>query len=120
MTGANMLIYLKASVAAAFLSGAAWLVCPSSAASALSVADSASPRSLYVQNCATCHGSNGKAQTARGRRLEASDLTSGDVQGMDRARIIRAIINGRPGMPSFRKKLTANQIAQIAGYVHSF
>ncbi len=80
----------------------------------------AGPRSLYIQNCATCHGSNGKAQTRRGKKLEATDLTSSDVQSMDRAKIIRAITSGRPGMPSFKKKLTARQIAQIADYVHAF
>ena len=116
-----MTTYLRAFVVAAFLGGAAWLVCPSSAASAgVAAADSSSPRSLYLQNCASCHGRDGKAQTARGRKVEATDLTLGDVQAMDRARIIRAITNGRPGMPGFRKKLTANQIAQIAAYVHSF
>lgn len=80
----------------------------------------ASPRSLYMQNCATCHGSNGKAQTKRGRKLEATDLTISDVQSMDRAKIIRAITNGRPGMPGFKKKLTARQIAQIAERVRAF
>ncbi len=82
--------------------------------------EAASPRSLYIQNCATCHGSNGKAQTRRGKKLEAADLTSSDVQSMDRAKIIRAITNGRPGMPSFKKKLTGKQVAQIASYVHAF
>ena len=82
--------------------------------------EGASPRSLYVQNCATCHGSNGKAQTARGKKLEAADLTSTDVQEMSEAKIIRAITNGRPGMPSFKRKLTGKQISQVAAYVHTF
>lgn len=91
-----------------------------STASALTAAESSSPRSLYLQNCATCHGSNGKAQTKRGLKLGATDLTSEDVQSMDRAKIIRAITAGRPGMPSFKKKLTTRQIAQIADYIYAF
>lgn len=79
----------------------------------------ASPRTLYMQNCARCHGSNGKAQTALGKKLEAADLTSADVQGMSSAKITRTIKNGRPGMPAFGKKLTPKQIASIAGYVRS-
>ena len=82
--------------------------------------EAVSPRSLYMQNCATCHGSNGKALTKRGLKLGATDLTSADVQSMERTKIIRAINNGRPGMPGFKKKLTARQIAQIADYVHAF
>lgn len=86
-------------------------------ASALSTA---SPRLLYLQNCAMCHGANGKAQTKRGLKLGATDLTSDDVQNMDRAKIIRAINNGRTGMPSFKKKLTTRQTEQIADRVLAF
>lgn len=75
-----------------------------------------SPRSLYVQNCARCHGANGRAQTALGKKLEADDLTRSTA---DVAKIIRTITNGRGDMPSFRKKLTAAQIASIAGWVKS-
>lgn len=77
-------------------------------------AGAASPRSLYVQNCATCHGSNGKSQTARGRKLEADDLTTSTA---NEAKIIRMITNGRGDMPGFKRRLTPAQIASIAGYV---
>lgn len=83
------------------------------------VGEMASPRSLFIQNCARCHGSNGKAQTALGRKLEAADLTSADVKGMSSARITRAIKNGRPNMPAFGKKLTTQQIASIVRYVRT-
>ena len=76
----------------------------------------ASPRSLYVQHCATCHGSNGKSQTARGRKLEADDLTTSTAS---EAKIVRMITNGRGDMPGFRRKLSAAQISSIAGYVKS-
>jgi mono/diheme cytochrome c family protein len=79
----------------------------------------ASPRTLYMQNCARCHGANGKAQTAQGRRLEADDLTSGDVKGDSTAKITRAITNGRGKMPGFKRKLTTAQISSLVGYVRS-
>ena len=78
-----------------------------------------SPRSLYVQNCARCHGSNGKSQTPTGRKLEADDLTSSDSKGISNAKRIRTITNGRGKMPGFGKKLTAAQISSIAGYIRS-
>ena len=77
-------------------------------------AGEASPRSLYVQNCARCHGSNGKAQTALGRKLEADDLTTSTAGD---AKIVRMITNGRGKMPGFKRKLTSAQISSIAEYV---
>lgn len=110
---------IKLAIIGTFVGGSVFaaLLSKTQTASALSTA---SPRSLYIQNCATCHGSNGKAQTKRGKKLEATDLTSSDVQSMDKAKIIRAINNGRTGMPSFKKKLTARQTEQIADHVLAF
>ena len=76
----------------------------------------ASPRTLFIQNCARCHGANGKAQTALGLKLEADDLTASTAST---AKIIRTITNGRGDMPSFRKKLNSKQIASLAAYVRS-
>jgi cytochrome c6 len=76
----------------------------------------ASPRSLYVQNCARCHGSNGKAQTPLGQKLEADDLTTSTAST---SKITRVVTNGRGKMPAFKKKLTKAQIASIAGYAKS-
>ena len=77
------------------------------------------PKSLFVQNCARCHGVDGRGQTRLGRKLEASDLTSSDVKDRGTPRIIRTITNGRTGMPAFGKKLTRQEIASIADYVRS-
>lgn len=78
-----------------------------------------SPRSLYIQNCARCHGADGRAQTRLGKKLEADDLTTEDVKNMSTAKIERVITNGRLDMPAFRRKLTRQQISQVAGYVRS-
>lgn len=81
--------------------------------------DLVTPRSLFVQNCARCHGSDGRANTPAGRKLEAADLTGPDVQARSVASISRTIRNGRPGMPAFGKRLSPAQIKSIAGYVRS-
>jgi cbb3-type cytochrome c oxidase subunit III len=75
----------------------------------------ASPRSLYVQNCARCHGLDGKSQTTLGQELGADDISGGE----NAAKIIRTVTNGRSDMPSFKKRLTKAQIRAIARYVHS-
>jgi cbb3-type cytochrome c oxidase subunit III len=85
-------------------------------ASAASSNGLASPRTLFIQNCARCHGANGKAQTPLGLKLEADDLTTSTAST---AKIIRTVTNGRGDMPSFRRKLSKAQIASLAVYVKS-
>ena len=75
---------------------------------------SSSPRTLYVQNCARCHGSDGKANTALGRKYKADDISGG--VGVNKT--IRIVTNGKGHMPSFKKRLSSTQISQIANYVH--
>ena len=84
-----------------------------SSATAVAASDEASPRSLYVQNCARCHGADGKAQTKLGRKYEADDISG----GVGANKTIRIVTNGKGKMPGFKKRLTAAQISQIAGYV---
>ena len=73
---------------------------------------------IYTANCARCHGADGKANTAKGKRVEATDLTSD--WNRDEARGIRIITNGKGEMPSFKKKLTAAEIKMVFNYVSRF
>jgi mono/diheme cytochrome c family protein len=73
---------------------------------------------IYATNCAKCHGADGRAQTARGKRAGATDFTSD--WNRDEARGIRIITNGKSEMPSFKKKLTAADIRAVFGYVSRF
>src|SRR5512134_3279945 len=55
-------------------------------------------QSIYERNCAECHGTDGRARTAKGKRAGATDFTSD--WNRDEARGIRIITNGRDEMPS--------------------
>lgn len=115
-----MKLVIKACVVMVFLLGGTFLFSTEQThANGLTEARAASPRSLYIQSCSRCHGNNGKAQTREGRRVEADDLTTSDAKGISDAKMKRVITNGRGKMPGFGKRLTAAQIAQIAGYVRS-
>ena len=108
--------FLKLGIVSGFLVAVTFLVFSNSAQATISAAEAAaSPRSLYISNCATCHGSDGKSQTAKGRRLEADDISG----GTSTSKTIRLVTNGKGKMPSFRKKLTAAQIKSIADYVRT-
>lgn len=73
---------------------------------------------IYAGHCAKCHGSDGRARTARGKRAGATDFTTD--WNRDETRGIRIITNGKNEMPSFKKKLTAAEIRAVFGYVSRF
>lgn len=79
-----------------------------------------SSRNLYANNCARCHGANGKGDTELGRLYGATDLTTRKVQKMSRKRMARIIKNGATGMPGFSKKLNDKEINSVVNYVYSF
>ena len=76
------------------------------------------PAETYAAYCATCHGRDGRARTAKGKRAGSTDFTS--QWNRDEARGIRIITNGKGEMSSFKKKLTAAEIRAVFGYVSRF
>ena len=74
-------------------------------------------RSVYNTNCASCHGRDGHSNTAKGRELDADDLTTGKVKGMSAATMARIIRNGKGDMPGFGKRLSATQITALVKFV---
>ncbi len=82
-------------------------------------ADKKSARDLYQQNCARCHGADGKGGTELGDLFGVPDLTDKSVRRMSRKTVARIILKGKGGMPGFSKKLNAAQINLLSGYVRS-
>jgi cbb3-type cytochrome c oxidase subunit III len=76
---------------------------------------------LFVENCATCHGQDGRARTFHGRLVGAQNLTEAtwQVETTDEE-ITKAIKTGPKAMPAFEKKLSASEIDALAKYVRSF
>jgi mono/diheme cytochrome c family protein len=93
------------------------LVCAFATLPALRAATGAE---LFVDNCASCHGADGKARTPIGRKLGAKDLGESNLS---EAAIIQQITNGKKNerggekMPAFKDKLTPADIAALATYV---
>ena len=96
------------------LAGGVCLLRPASAAPA--VFDDAG--AMYSKSCASCHGADGRGQTAKGKRLGATDLTNANWQGKTSdAKIIRAITKGKGAMPDYEKTYNADQIKALAAFV---
>jgi mono/diheme cytochrome c family protein len=76
---------------------------------------------LYRRYCISCHGSDGKAKTSKGKFSHARDLT--DAQWQDDVsdeRIFNSIMNGRNvrgNMPAFADKLKQNEADSLVSFV---
>ena len=74
--------------------------------------------SVYNSKCASCHGRDGRARSAKAKREHARDMSSGEWQdSVSDERIYNSISNGKGKMPGFKKKLSDAQIDELVNYV---
>ena len=55
----------------------------------------------YKAKCATCHGPDGKGDTAMGKTMKVKDLDSADVQKQSDADLTTIIEKGKKPMPGY-------------------
>ena len=77
----------------------------------------AESQQLFLDNCASCHGEDGSG----GREFGAPNLTDGIwLYGGDTASLRTTIEKARFGvMPAFAGRLSPEDIAKVAVYVHN-
>ena len=75
---------------------------------------------LFKAKCASCHGPDGKAQTAVGKAMKIGDLGSADVQKMSDADIAKIIEGGKGKMPAYKGKLSPDEISQLVKFIRTF
>ncbi len=72
---------------------------------------------FYQQNCVRCHGADGSAFSAQGKKLSGQNLNDPDWQRNTRDdKMVKAILKGKffgLAMPGFKKTLTKNEVQQI-------
>ena len=75
----------------------------------------------YRRYCVSCHGSDGRAKTSKGKFSHARDLADPQWQTeVSDERIFNSIMNGRNvrgNMPSFSNKLSAKEADSLVGFV---
>ncbi|HLG30721.1 MAG TPA: cytochrome c [Candidatus Brocadiales bacterium] len=75
---------------------------------------------VYRNNCQKCHGEDGKG-TTRGEALGVPDFTDASWQDwVSDTEFLHAITYGKGKMPSWKGKLTAEEIMAVAKFVRSF
>src|SRR6267142_1779476 len=81
-----------------------------------------SAEELFRDNCARCHGSDGRGDTPLGHTYNTPDFS--DVEWWQKHSSITGktslagiITRGKGGMPAFGKKLRRSEISALVGYV---
>jgi mono/diheme cytochrome c family protein len=76
---------------------------------------------VYRRYCVSCHGTDGKAKTSKGKYSHARDLTDAEWQAdVSDERIFNSIMNGRNvrgNMPPFGQKLKEDEINTLVTFV---
>ena len=85
------------------------------------VTPAASPdevKGIYNKKCAVCHGPDGAAKTAKGRKSKTKDVRLPEVQKMSDQQWYEIVIKGKgENMDSFRKELPDDQIHGLVQYM---
>jgi mono/diheme cytochrome c family protein len=83
--------------------------------------DARSASQLYRKYCVSCHGSDGRAKTSKGKFSHARDLTDAQWQeDASDARIFNSIMNGRNergNMPAFSIKINEKEADSLVNFV---
>jgi len=80
---------------------------------------------LFRNNCARCHGADGRGDTPLGHTYRAPDFTElswwrDHSKITSAATLVSIVSHGKGGMPAFRKKLKAGEIRMLVNYVRHF
>lgn len=76
---------------------------------------------VYQQNCARCHGADGRGETKLGQLYGTPNLTEASLHTRFSDKKLSAIItSGQGSMPAFKKNLSKAEIAALVAYVRRF
>jgi mono/diheme cytochrome c family protein len=75
---------------------------------------------IFKDKCQVCHGPDGNSQTAMAKNLKIRVLSSEEVQKQSKDEIVKITTDGKgKTMPSFKSKLSKDQIDDVALFVKS-
>ena len=74
---------------------------------------------VYKAKCASCHGPDGKGETATGKAMKLRSLASADAQKTSDADLTKVISDGKGKMPAYKGKLTADEIKALVAFIRT-
>jgi cytochrome c6 len=80
-------------------------------------ADDVATEKLWKAKCQSCHAADGSGSTPAGKKVEARDLRSPEIQKQTDAELIEITKKGKNKMPAYDKKLTDQQIKDLVAYI---
>jgi len=73
----------------------------------------------YKSTCLMCHGADGTGNTPAGKAFRAASLKDPMVVNKSNEELTTVIKNGKDKMPSFKDKLTDEQIKAVLAYIRA-
>lgn len=107
----------------ALIAAGYFVVVPRAAAQQRAKKSPVDVRTVYMRDCARCHGAEGAADTGQAEIYNATNFTDAAWWRKERpsnARMRRVIAGGGGGMPAFGKRLSAAEINALLPYVRAF
>ncbi len=89
------------------------------AGASLRAQDTASGEKVFKAKCASCHGPDGKGETAAGKATKARDICSDDVKKESDAAWTDIITKGKNKMPSYTGKISDSDVKDVIAYMRS-
>jgi mono/diheme cytochrome c family protein len=79
-------------------------------------------KALWIKNCQSCHGDNGKGDGTKAGNLKIScgDFTLAEFKKVTDGELFWKITEGRKPMPTFEKKLSDNERWSVINYMRTF
>ena len=93
---------------------------------ATGVAFAAAAAENWDNNCASCHGADGKGQTKTGKKLKLRDYTDAKVQaGLKDEAMCKAVtdgikVDGKEKMKAFKEEISADEIKDLVAHIRKF
>jgi mono/diheme cytochrome c family protein len=81
--------------------------------------DVARGKTLFVRNCASCHGPQGKGDGYKLLGPDPANLTSPSTTKKSDADLLKTIHDGKPNMPPWKVHLSENQSRDVLAYVRT-
>ena len=72
---------------------------------------------IFKAHCVMCHGEDGSGNTPAGKVFKAAALTDPMVTTKSNEELHTVIKGGKNKMPTFKDKLTDDQIEAVIGYI---
>ncbi|MEK6634560.1 MAG: c-type cytochrome [Nitrospirota bacterium] len=81
--------------------------------------DVARGKTLFVRNCAGCHGAAGGGDGYRLLGPDPANLTVPSIRKKSDAELLKTIHDGKPNMPAWKGNLSESQSRDVLAYVRT-